>query len=120
MDSDTVGTKAAEQFLMSESLFSGGAPFSCATSSANCGTWRCMVGTAEYHVGSGASTRALWKTCTLKIPGRHLICEPATAEARTFTMRPWMWNKGIVLLQTSSGFICTVEAMQRAPQAMFW
>mmetsp|Transcript_63606 Transcript_63606/g.113197 ORF Transcript_63606/g.113197 Transcript_63606/m.113197 type:complete len:223 (-) Transcript_63606:201-869(-) len=36
-----------------------------------------------------------------------------------FTMRPWMWKSGMVLLQTSAGFISTVEAMQSAPQAMF-
>mmetsp|Transcript_52755 Transcript_52755/g.139221 ORF Transcript_52755/g.139221 Transcript_52755/m.139221 type:complete len:210 (-) Transcript_52755:284-913(-) len=41
------------------------------------------------------------------------------AEARTFTIRPWMWKSGIVLLHTSSGFISTVDAMHRAPQAMF-
>mmetsp|Transcript_38657 Transcript_38657/g.99926 ORF Transcript_38657/g.99926 Transcript_38657/m.99926 type:complete len:220 (-) Transcript_38657:220-879(-) len=34
-------------------------------------------------------------------------------------MRPWMWKRGMVLLQTSSGFISTVEAMHRPPQAMF-
>mmetsp|Transcript_99430 Transcript_99430/g.281615 ORF Transcript_99430/g.281615 Transcript_99430/m.281615 type:complete len:220 (+) Transcript_99430:252-911(+) len=34
-------------------------------------------------------------------------------------MRPWMWKRGIVLLQTSSRCISTVDAMQRAPQAMF-
>mmetsp|Transcript_24598 Transcript_24598/g.73135 ORF Transcript_24598/g.73135 Transcript_24598/m.73135 type:complete len:254 (-) Transcript_24598:96-857(-) len=30
-----------------------------------------------------------------------------------------MWKSGIVLLHTSSGFISTVDAMHRAPQAMF-
>mmetsp|Transcript_86989 Transcript_86989/g.243883 ORF Transcript_86989/g.243883 Transcript_86989/m.243883 type:complete len:221 (-) Transcript_86989:212-874(-) len=33
-------------------------------------------------------------------------------------MRPWMWNNGMVLRHTSAGFICTVEEMHKAPQAM--
>mmetsp|Transcript_14725 Transcript_14725/g.40630 ORF Transcript_14725/g.40630 Transcript_14725/m.40630 type:complete len:310 (+) Transcript_14725:767-1696(+) len=113
--SATVGTKAAEQFRMSWSLFSR----ALSSSSANCRIWRCIVGTAEYQVGSGTTCKAAWKFCTAKTPGRHLTCEPATAEARTFTMSPWMWKRGMVLLQTSRGPISTVEAMQRAPQAMF-
>mmetsp|Transcript_25843 Transcript_25843/g.73501 ORF Transcript_25843/g.73501 Transcript_25843/m.73501 type:complete len:220 (+) Transcript_25843:1067-1726(+) len=34
-------------------------------------------------------------------------------------MSPWMWKRGMVLLQTSSFFICTVDAMHSAPHAMF-
>mmetsp|Transcript_47725 Transcript_47725/g.102300 ORF Transcript_47725/g.102300 Transcript_47725/m.102300 type:complete len:228 (+) Transcript_47725:987-1670(+) len=41
------------------------------------------------------------------------------AVANTFTIRPWMWKRGIVLLQTSSAFCITVEAMHWAPQVMF-
>mmetsp|Transcript_114620 Transcript_114620/g.331186 ORF Transcript_114620/g.331186 Transcript_114620/m.331186 type:complete len:234 (+) Transcript_114620:1147-1848(+) len=48
-----------------------------------------------------------------------MICAPATAEANTLTISPWIWNNGMVLLHTSSCFICTVDAMHTAPQAMF-
>mmetsp|Transcript_71663 Transcript_71663/g.202312 ORF Transcript_71663/g.202312 Transcript_71663/m.202312 type:complete len:305 (+) Transcript_71663:507-1421(+) len=119
MATATVGTRAAEQFRISVSLFSGAFPSDCSFSSAYCRIWRCIVGTAEYHVGSGAATSAEWKFCTWKMPGTHLICDPSTAEDSTFTMSPWMWKRGIVLLQTSSGFCPTVDAMQRAPQVMF-
>mmetsp|Transcript_12008 Transcript_12008/g.33943 ORF Transcript_12008/g.33943 Transcript_12008/m.33943 type:complete len:309 (+) Transcript_12008:744-1670(+) len=115
MASATVGTKAAEQLRTSWSLVFR----ALSSSSANWRIWRCMVGTAEYHVGSGATCSAAWKFCTAKTPGTHLIFAPARAEARTFTMRPWMWKSGMVLLQVSSGVISTVDAMQRAPQVMF-
>mmetsp|Transcript_25126 Transcript_25126/g.78230 ORF Transcript_25126/g.78230 Transcript_25126/m.78230 type:complete len:305 (-) Transcript_25126:183-1097(-) len=115
MASATVGTSAAEQLRTSWSLFSR----ALSSSSANCRIWRCMVGTAEYHVGSGTARSAAWKFCTAKTPGTHLTCEPARADAKMFTMRPWMWKSGMVLLQTSSAFISTVDAMQSAPQVMF-
>mmetsp|Transcript_31306 Transcript_31306/g.93226 ORF Transcript_31306/g.93226 Transcript_31306/m.93226 type:complete len:321 (+) Transcript_31306:706-1668(+) len=115
MASATVGTSAAEQLRISWSLFSR----ALSSSSANCRIWRCMVGTAEYHVGSGMAWSAAWKFWTAKTPGMHLIFAPATAEARTFTMRPWMWKRGMVLLHTSSPCISTVDAMQRAPHVMF-
>mmetsp|Transcript_28890 Transcript_28890/g.65323 ORF Transcript_28890/g.65323 Transcript_28890/m.65323 type:complete len:301 (-) Transcript_28890:184-1086(-) len=115
MDSATVGTNAAEQLRISSSLF----VLALANSSAYCRIWRCIVGTAEYQLGSGLACNAAWKFCTAKIPGTHLTCAPATADASTFTIRPWMWKSGIVLLQTSSAFISTVVEMQRAPQAMF-
>mmetsp|Transcript_71672 Transcript_71672/g.171168 ORF Transcript_71672/g.171168 Transcript_71672/m.171168 type:complete len:272 (+) Transcript_71672:256-1071(+) len=67
----TVGSRAAEQFRISSSLFSGGLPFSFATSSANCKICKCIVGTAEYQLGSGCETNASWNLCTWKIPGKH-------------------------------------------------
>ncbi len=61
----------------------------------------CIVGTAEYHVGSASSSHEK-KRSALK-PGLHTTEAPLESDDSTGAIRPWMWKSGITFRQRSSG-----------------
>ena len=65
-----------------------------------------MVGTAVYQVGCTSSNQAK-KRNALK-PGVQNTAPPAASEDSIAAIRPWMWNSGMMLRQTSSGVSASV------------
>src|SRR5690606_22370767 len=57
----------------------------------------CMVGTAVYQVGWAASSQA--KTFSALKPGVANTLAPADRLDATAAIRPWMWNRGMMLRQ---------------------
>jgi hypothetical protein len=78
----------------------------------------CMVGTAVYQVGR--KSRSQVKNRNPLSPGVQTTDPPAATDASTAATRPWMWNSGMMLRQTSAGPsrsvwpICRAEAVRLA------
>ena len=77
-----------------------------------------MVGTAEYQFGAGRSLVGCkyFQKDPASNFGAHTTDAPPTAVQRTFTSRPWRWERGMTLRQTcSAADRPSVDTTQSAP-----
>ena len=77
----------------------------------------CMVGTAVIQVGAVPSSQAK-KRSALK-PGVQITVPPASSEASTPAISPWMWKSGMMLRQRSPGPSESQPEMLRAEAQRF-
>ena len=60
-----------------------------------------MVGTAVYHVGRYSSIQS--RMPGARKPGVQVTLAPAASEDSSAAIRPWTWNRGMILRHESAG-----------------